>query len=896
MKASITSLALAFGLAVAAPANDEQTQPAELEPWKGSQEKLGKMLANWDYACGIAHLSDVVSSVECTTELGNPDLKLKSPNGTLNWACGAEDGCSSCMSGRETPKGTWYSCTLGKPQVLYRKTLPEDCFQPDGVTAACKQAFDGCGNAKPDAAEGMSPEKVSEVKNCVATKLQGTKLPSQSSVATPKCKPVPSSIAAVPGPSSEPSSGGQPVSPGVPATPAAEATESDRKGESGGQTKWEACLVAAKSHDAQRMCLEEREAEFCKGKAKDACHKAIIECHGIQRKNGSHYKYNSARDQWADITACVTPRLNGRLTLAGGGDTRSQRMGGGLRTEPKSKTRNSLTYICPLRKMTYDTLLVDIGDVLCTWDPMSVTALNPAFMRSLMHSATWHDLERGQISTTEAYQVLGAEHQISPDLIAASISQARSSLAINWEFIHLLEHLKKVTVTDLRIYAVSNIAAEHFDHVRQQPLPWSIFTDILTSARLGMRKPELRFFQRVVDQVGGDVQRMIFVDDKPENLCAAQSLGIRGVLARKNDFAAVYRVLRNCFSNPSSRAREFLSANAGEHDSVILDKDIRFKDNFSQLLIWELTDDSSIIYLKWPSGVLQTPPEANVERYMEPCAQLDGVKATFVSGASISTCDSFEGNAMKNIQDLGRGDTSSLWNYFCDLHALTGTEFPPDIDTTSLAYLTLPKEHLDRFLIDSVLDKMVENVNDDDIMQVYFTPNRPRVCPIACINVLRLFYRFGRGDDPRIRTTEDWIIRCLQTRACNEGTRHYTTPECLLYLLSLLYSECDEADLRERLQKPLRDALQERLHAPANPLALAMRISACQRMGVEPALVEPDLESFLNLQDEDGGWPAGHFCRLGSTGNVIGNRGLTTALALLILQHTDAGMGKKESS
>ncbi len=71
---------------------------------------------------------------------------------------------------------------------------------------------------------------------------------------------------------------------------------------------------------------------------------------------------------------------------------------------------------------------------------------------------------------------------------------------------------------------------------------------------------------------------------------------------------------------------------------------------------------------------------------------------------------------------------------------------------------------------------------------------------------------------------------------------------------------------------------------PTNPLALALRLFACQSVNIDPKLYKKDLERLKSLQDEDGGWPAGHFCCFGRRGARIGNRGLTTALAVRILK------------
>lgn len=124
---------------------------------------------------------------------------------------------------------------------------------------------------------------------------------------------------------------------------------------------------------------------------------------------------------------------------------------------------------------------------------------------------------------------------------------------------------------------------------------------------------------------------------------------------------------------------------------------------------------------------------------------------------------------------------------------------------------------------------------------------------------------------------------CLNNNACLDGNRHYSTPESFLYFVARLYAETSSNLLRKRLNG-IKTQLQERLNVPVNPLALALRLFACQSVAMDPELYRKDLQTLLSLQDEDGGWPAGHFCCMGRTGARIGNRGLTTALAVRILQ------------
>lgn len=370
-----------------------------------------------------------------------------------------------------------------------------------------------------------------------------------------------------------------------------------------------------------------------------------------------------------------------------------------------------------------------------------------------------------------------------------------------------------------------------------------------------MRKPDLCFFQHVIAQTGLRPAELLMIDDTAENICAARSLGMQGLLM-DNDQARKGGALRNLFQDPLRRAEAFMKANARNLHCVVEGRsDIVLKDNFAQLLIWDLTGDSEIIYLKYPSGEQHDAANHANSTQQQPLDPTD-VKP-------------------------------GLWNYFYETPVLTTPSFPADADTTSIAYLTLPTPFLSKLApIPLILSTIASNLDTSGLAQTYFCSSRPRTTPEVCCNIVRLFHRFGHGSDPRIAKTEDWVVSCLENKACLDGSRHYTTPEGFLYFVARLYAECSET-LRARLEAPVRAELRERIGVPANPLALALRVAACRLVGIGYGR---DLGLLMALQDVDGGWPAGHFCRMGRTGTRIGNRGLTTALAMSIIRGERAGV------
>lgn len=64
-------------------------------------------------------------------------------------------------------------------------------------------------------------------------------------------------------------------------------------------------------------------------------------------------------------------------------------------------------------------------------------------------------------------------------------------------------------------------------------------------------------------------------------------------------------------------------------------------------------------------------------------------------------------------------------------------------------------------------------------------------------------------------------------------------------------------------------------------LALSMRIACCAQLGIDASV---DVHKLRAFQDADGGWSNAWFYRIPSTGELIGNRGYTTAMAAKALE------------
>ncbi|KAK7743157.1 hypothetical protein SLS53_004242 [Cytospora paraplurivora] len=278
--------------------------------------------------------------------------------------------------------------------------------------------------------------------------------------------------------------------------------------------------------------------------------------------------------------------------------------------------------------------------------------------------------------------------------------------------------------------------------------------------------------------------------------------------------------LRSIFDTPVSKGWRYLYQHAKHCDSVT-NTGVTFSDNFAKLFIVDTLHDQSLVDLSWGS--------------------------------------------------------KNTWNYFNGEAALVpGGVFPDDLDTTSLALTVLRPSSTE--IVSSVLNTMADYVNDDGTFQTYFDRDRVRVDPIVSANILGCFYTYQRGHE--FERTLKLVHSVLEDRSYLQGTRYYPSPDCCLGFIGRLLRLSTDSHLHTTLGPLLKSRVSERLGLEGSALDLAMRIITCAQLGVK---TDEDRKVLLDLQGEDGSWEPGWMYQYGTTGVKIGNRAVTTALAVAAL-------------
>jgi FMN phosphatase YigB (HAD superfamily) len=231
-------------------------------------------------------------------------------------------------------------------------------------------------------------------------------------------------------------------------------------------------------------------------------------------------------------------------------------------------------------------LIFDLGDVLFSWSPVTSTSISPKVLKQFLASTVWQDYECGRLSEDECYRLVGEKFALDPGEVRQAILDARASLQPDDTFIRFIRELQVEARGALRIFAMSNISAPDYAVARGKPTDWAIFERVFTSAGAGMRKPDLCFYKYVLDEIKAEPSSVVFVDDRFENVLAARSLGINGIVFDNVEW--VRQALRNLVSDPTSRGEAFLENRAGCLESETnLGNNVA--ENFAQLLILETT-------------------------------------------------------------------------------------------------------------------------------------------------------------------------------------------------------------------------------------------------------------------------------------------------------------------
>jgi len=182
----------------------------------------------------------------------------------------------------------------------------------------------------------------------------------------------------------------------------------------------------------------------------------------------------------------------------------------------------------------FDVILFDVGGVLLTngWDhgeraaAMSHFELDRAAFeaRHLAPNDAWErDVipVKAYLDTTVFYEPRSFSHE---DFVAFMLTQSKllpdGALGI----------LRELAAADQYLLGALNNEARVTNEYRFNTFGLRELFDVgLSSCYLGLRKPDVAIYKRALDIVGRAPERVLFIDDRRENVAAADAVGMKGI-------------------------------------------------------------------------------------------------------------------------------------------------------------------------------------------------------------------------------------------------------------------------------------------------------------------------------------------------------------------------------
>ncbi|WP_242125924.1 HAD family phosphatase [Sphingobium sp. Sx8-8] len=191
-------------------------------------------------------------------------------------------------------------------------------------------------------------------------------------------------------------------------------------------------------------------------------------------------------------------------------------------------------------------VIFDVGNVLYHWNPRILyerlieddRALD-AFLRDVV-TPEWHFQHDAGRPFAETSAELIALHPGHADLIRVWGEKFIDSVGPAVE--GMPDIVRELDARGTPLFAITNFSAEFWApfHAREAAL-FAPFRDIVVSGAEKLVKPDPAIYQLALSRFGVDAKQALFIDDREDNVRAAEAEGIRGHLFR--DAATLRREL-----------------------------------------------------------------------------------------------------------------------------------------------------------------------------------------------------------------------------------------------------------------------------------------------------------------------------------------------------------------
>jgi|SRR3989344_3310880 len=142
------------------------------------------------------------------------------------------------------------------------------------------------------------------------------------------------------------------------------------------------------------------------------------------------------------------------------------------------------------------------------------------------------DAQKGKITDEKMVKDISVELNISYEKILSYWKEAYSEvMIINSEVLSLVKKLKK---DGFIVALISNTIGIH-SNINKEREVYKEFNPVILSNEVGLIKPEKEIYELMLKKLNLSPKECIFIDDRPEHLKPAVSIGMKGILFENNN-------------------------------------------------------------------------------------------------------------------------------------------------------------------------------------------------------------------------------------------------------------------------------------------------------------------------------------------------------------------------
>lgn len=179
-------------------------------------------------------------------------------------------------------------------------------------------------------------------------------------------------------------------------------------------------------------------------------------------------------------------------------------------------------------------IVLDMGNVCCLWDVNYIAGClsdneddRLFIVKNVFQSLQWKYLDEGVITVEQA------QEQISQNKDERQKKLIRKALVHWYDYFEQFNDMEQLIVElknqGYKIYLLSNCSMQFYDYYTKKSI-FSHFDGYYISAKYQLLKPSKTIYKSFLQTFDLNADECIFIDDMFENVEAAQSVGIKGIV------------------------------------------------------------------------------------------------------------------------------------------------------------------------------------------------------------------------------------------------------------------------------------------------------------------------------------------------------------------------------